>query len=458
MPRANIKSGLAFKASLRVAISFIFMVAVAGIILVIAVTNTLESELLAQSEEEIFLLERIYRAEGQAGLVSAIDSLSKHILPIVHASSVFDSDDLRLAGHLPSIPPTIGWQKIQISYAETKRTSGSFYLKRVDIDNLTLVVGQSSKIIDDARRWLIFWLVILGSALTIGTMVLGFLASRTSLRKLQSMESVMQKISHGDRITRLVISSDNDQIDRISAQVNWHLDRLSRLMDGMQSTASSIAHDLKTPLSNTQILLNQAFDKIDNGADPSEQISTAQGELEQLNSIVETILRISRIESSTGTSSYEDIDLSCFVREIVEFMEPMAEEAGQSIQIIAEADQRQLMHADASMIKQLLVNLIGNAVEHCPAGTLVVVGTEETKTGINLYVADNGLGISAEDRYRVLKPFERLDSARTTPGSGLGLALVAAIAERHGAHISLDDANPGLRVNVHFLPDSKFTH
>ncbi|MCV0427742.1 MAG: HAMP domain-containing histidine kinase, partial [Roseibium sp.] len=347
---ADIRSGLAFKSSLQVACAFIVMIVVAGALLVLAVTNTLESELRAQSEEEIVLLEQIYRAQGQAGLVTAVNNLTQHALPVGHATGVFDSGGLRLAGSLTSMPPNIGWQKTEISYAHAAQTPQGFYLKRVSLDDLTLVVGRSSHIIDAAREWLVFWLIFLGSAITLCTLLLGYFASRKSLRKLRAMEIVMQDISRGEIDARLEVSEDNDQIDRISGEVNWHLDRLARLMEGMQSTASSIAHDIKTPLSNAQISLNQALDKIESHRSPREDIEAAQDEVQRLNSIIETVLRISRIEASAGTASYQDFELPELIRDIVDFMEPLAEMADQNIRVPSSSEEKLLMHADPGMI------------------------------------------------------------------------------------------------------------
>ncbi|MCV0428117.1 MAG: sensor histidine kinase, partial [Roseibium sp.] len=90
------------------------------------------------------------------------------------------------------------------------------------------------------------------------------------------------------------------------------------------------------------------------------------------------------------------------------------------------------------------------AIEHCPPGTSIVVNCHQENPDIVLSVADNGPGIPEDDQERVLKPFERLDSARTKPGSGLGLAMVAAISEHHGATVTLQSAGPGLRVVMRF--------
>lgn len=450
MPRADIRSGLAFKTSLRAAAIFIVLLLIAGVILVTAVTNTLEGELLGQNEEQIVLLEQIYRTEGQDGLIRAVENLTRQPRPDEQTAGLFDKDGLRLAGSLASAPPVIGWQRTKISYAEGIRSAQAFYLRRVVVDELTLVVGRSSSIVDAARWWLIFWLVLLGIALTLCTLTLGYLASRKSLRKLQSMEDVLQDVSRGNLTARLAVAAENDQIDRISEQVNQHIGRLSHLMERLQSTATAIAHDLKTPLSDAQISLHQALDAVSTNKDPSDQIEAAQTDLQRLNSIFETILRISNIEAGRGKTQFQDIELAPLIDEMVEFLQPLAEESGQKIELGPTARSAGTLRADAGMVKQLLANLIGNAIAHCPPKTRILVDVQEDKAGTTLTVEDDGPGIPASDQRRVLQPFVRLDSARTTPGSGLGLALVAAIADHHNASLALEDAGPGLRVIIRF--------
>jgi len=448
--RADIRSGLAFKTSVRAVAIFILLLLVAGAILVTAVTNTLEGELRTQNEDQIVLLEQIYQTDGQNGLIRAVENLTRHPRPDEQTAGLFDSNGLRLAGSLESTPPVVEWQRTKITYAEGVRSAQTFYLRRVLVDELTLVVGRSSTIVDAARWWLIFWLVLLGTALTLCTLTLGYLSSRKSLRKLQAMEDVLQDVSRGDLAARLAIGAENDQIDRISRQVNRHISRLSRLMERLQSTATAIAHDLKTPLSDAQISLHQALDAVGVKKDPSDQIEAAQADLQRLNSIFETILRISNIEAGRGKPEFQDTDLSHLVDEMVEFMQPLAEESGQTIETGPGVKSAVSLHADSGMIKQLLVNLISNAIAHCPKQTRILIDVRETGDNTTLYIEDNGPGIPASDQQRVLQPFIRLDSARTTPGSGLGLALVAAIADHHNGSLRLEDAGPGLRVTIRF--------
>lgn len=450
MRRADIRSGLAFKTSVRAVGIFILLLLIAGAVLVTAVTNTLEGELRAQNEDQIVLLEQIYRTEGQSGLIRAVENLTSHPRPDKQTAGLFDKDGLRLAGSLESAPPVVGWQRTQISYAESIRSAESFYLHRVVVDELALVVGRSSNIVDAARWWLIFWLVLLGTALTLCTLTLGYLSSRKSLRKLQAMEDVLQDVSRGNLAARLAVAAENDQIDRISDQVNQHIGRLSHLMERLQSTATAIAHDLKTPLSNAQISLHQALDAVGADKNPNDQIEAAQADLQRLNSIFETILRISNIEANRGKSDFQDIDLSQLIDEMVEFLQPLAEESRQTIDIASSLKSPVTLRADSGMIKQLLVNLISNAIAHCPERTRIFVDARKADEGTILTIEDNGPGIPTLDQRRVLQPFVRLDSARTTPGSGLGLALVAAIADHHNASVRLEDAGPGLRVTIRF--------
>nr|WP_254453124.1 HAMP domain-containing sensor histidine kinase [Ruegeria atlantica] len=215
----------------------------------------------------------------------------------------------------------------------------------------------------------------------------------------------------------------------------------------MKSNASAIAHDLKTPLSRLQIALHEIMEKTAMGQDPGSTIDAALSEAESLNTIFDTMLRISMIEADLSKDCMRRVDLQSLVEQVADFMRPVAEERNQSL--VADATPVTVM-ADASMLQQSLVNLVTNASAHAGVGAKITIRATSDADGPTLSVRDTGPGIPAGDIDRVLQPFIRLDAARTTPGSGLGLALVKAVADRHNVILSLEDAKPGLRVCMRF--------
>jgi signal transduction histidine kinase len=135
------------------------------------------------------------------------------------------------------------------------------------------------------------------------------------------------------------------------------------------------------------------------------------------------------------------VDLSALVTTLAEAYAVVAEEAGKRLEVQVVPDQR--LHGDAALLRQMLSNLMDNALTHGGQRLRVTL-----HPGPVLDVADDGPGIPAEEYARVLRRFYRLDRSRGTPGSGLGLALVAAVAKLHGTTPTLSDAAPGLRVTV----------
>jgi signal transduction histidine kinase len=171
----------------------------------------------------------------------------------------------------------------------------------------------------------------------------------------------------------------------------------------------------------------------------------------QVDSILETfsaLLRIAQIEAGQGSDAHTVFDLSATLARIVEDFSPAAEDRGQIL--TARLSQGLRINGDRGLIVQMVVNLLENAMRHSPTGAIVELIAESDDTAVTISVVDNGPGIQAAEREKVLRPFYRLESSRTTDGSGLGLSLVAAIAKRHSAPLALSDNNPGLRVTVQF--------
>lgn len=465
MKLVNVFSGSAFRLSLRLLAVFVVMLILAGTLLVNVVSSVLEAEIKAQLEEETLLLQNIYRASGSQGLIDSVIDLSKHSVTTGREAGLFDSDKGHLAGRISLAPDFIGWKKVTltlVSHTVNKNTLSTravegdgteterYHVNALKLGKMTLVVGRSTRTVQRVQRQLVIWLLITGCCLAIGSLLLGYLASVRSFNKLNRMQLALQEVANGSLQTRLPVKHGNfDQIDHISGQMNHHLDHLERLINGIQATATAIAHDLKTPLSHAQIALYQAGDTLELGGDPREKIDEALDKLNQLNQTFDTVLRISKIQAHSDRSQFREVQLADLIYNMVDLLEPMAQQQQMRLETDIAVDTVPLL-CDVGMIQQLLVNLINNAVTHCPEQSCILIKVRQQPQGIELLVEDNGSGITAADREVVLQPFSRLDSARNTPGNGLGLALVKAIVEQHQGQLLLQDAEPGLRVVIRF--------
>ena len=158
---------------------------------------------------------------------------------------------------------------------------------------------------------------------------------------------------------------------------------------------------------------------------------------------------MAQVEAGSPRARFETVDLAALCRTVVEVFEPMAQARGQSLTLDLGAEAI-TVQGDRALLGQMLSNLIENALRHCPEGAAIRMALTETGGAVSLVVADNGPGIPAEERDKVRQRLYRLDRSRATPGHGLGLSLVDAVAALHGAVLSLGDNAPGLRAEVSF--------
>jgi signal transduction histidine kinase len=225
------------------------------------------------------------------------------------------------------------------------------------------------------------------------------------------------------------------------------LDRIQNLMQGLQQISSDIAHDLRTPLTRLRQRLELAHRR---QASVEGLRAALEASIRDADGILETfgaLLRIAQIEAGTRKAGFTQVDLSALLEELVEAYQPVADEKGQSLTPAIGAGLH--VAGDRELLAQLFANLIENAVRHAPAGAALTVQAEAVERAVRAVVSDNGPGIPAGLREKVFQRFYRLETSRTTPGSGLGLSLAGAIASLHGSELSLEDNAPGLRCVLH---------
>lgn len=455
MHHGNIFSGASFRSAIAALAIFLVILLALGVVLYQSVTYAMQSELQWQIGEDVNLLEAIYRDGGEAALLDDLKSLNSVSSAGSVAIGFFDASGTELGGNLAGPPGFMGWGT-QTYEAGYPAPNGTYRLHAGTVGDNVLVVGRNTRLIDQTADRLIDALLIAGLVISAVTFIIGYLSSRVVFGKLETLVETLGQVSAGDTITRLPVSPANDQIDRISARINVHLDRLSLLTQTTKNTISAIAHDLRMPLNRAFLALQSIPGKIDGREDAARlrgRVDEASEELSKLTEIFDTILNISRIQSASGQSGFESLKADDLAREMVETFEPVLDGTGRHLSFEAEEDADLAISGDRRMLRQMLANLIENAATHCPEGAAIVVAARRAASGgVELSVRDDGPGIPEASRSDVLQPFYRLDSSRTTPGTGFGLALVNAVANRHGARIALSDNHPGLVVTVDFPP------
>jgi signal transduction histidine kinase len=308
-------------------------------------------------------------------------------------------------------------------------------------DRLTAVLLQ-------ALRYFLIALVLFG--------VLGaFLIARRALARVDAISETSRNIMEGDLSRRLPVKGSGDELDRLADNLNAMLDKIVALMKGMREVSDNIAHDLRTPLTRVRNLAEHALQST---ADDKERRQALQSILVEGDELIRTfnaLLLIARSEAGTGTDAFTEVDLSKQLLELAEIYEPAVEDAGLALRTSIEPGLGVRGHRQ--LLAQVFANVIDNAIKYGKpedrSGALVINARREADR-ILVEIADNGAGIPAGMRDKVLERFTRLDHSRSQPGSGLGLSLVSAIAGLHDATLELKDNAPGLMVQLTFPASS----
>jgi signal transduction histidine kinase len=210
--------------------------------------------------------------------------------------------------------------------------------------------------------------------------------------------------------------------------------------------SNAIAHDLRTPITRARGRLEEAGAHAQTEAELRAAIERATSDLDGIVAVFQALLRIAEIEAGSRRSAFKSFDFAPVLAGVVELYEAVAEDRG--LAIVHDIAPKLPMYGDRELLQQAVANLVDNAVKFSPPGQPVQVVARPSVAGTDIVVTDRGLGIPPEDRDRATERFFRGEKARSTPGAGMGLALVQAVAQLHGGTLDLGDAGPGLRATL----------
>ncbi|WP_347261339.1 HAMP domain-containing sensor histidine kinase [Rudaea sp.] len=311
-----------------------------------------------------------------------------------------------------------------------------------------LFVGTNSHEVHELRESVAqSFLWGLGAAMLL-VLVGGALMSASVLRRIEAVSQTSRDIVAGDLQRRIPLNGSGDEFDHLADSLNAMLDCIGVLMEGLRQVSTDIAHDLRTPLTRLRQRLELAQQRPPDSAALHATIAATLTDIDAILQTFGALLRIAQIESGARKASFRTVDLSELLHTVAEIYQPAIEEKSQSLH--ADIAAGLSVHGDRELLTQLFANLVENASRHCNEGASIELAARRTSAGVEVLVADNGPGIPADMRDKVLQRFVRLDASRTTPGNGLGLALAHAVAALHDAELELGDNAPGLRIDVRF--------
>jgi signal transduction histidine kinase len=350
----------------------------------------------------------------------------------------------RIAGNLEHWPPTVAQggalYELPIERAGVRSLA---VVQSYDLPGgFRLLIGRDAQLRAKLRALLtdaLFWalLVVLAMA-SIGALVVRSLFRRT----LANVSATAAAIAAGDFTQRVKLSGRGDEFDQLAETINDMLDRMGRLMEGVRAVSNAIAHDLRTPITRARARLEDAGLHASSPAELRAAIERATADLDGIVAVFQALLRIAEIEAGSRRSAFTRFDLAPLLDGVAELYGAVAEEKG--VRLSVEAPAQLACNGDRELVQQAVANLVDNAVKFSPSGCTVRVSASVTRAGVEIVVADQGSGIPEADRLRATERFFRGETARNTPGSGLGLSLVQAVARLHGGSLHLTDATPGL--------------
>ena len=367
--------------------------------------------------------------------------------------SLFDAEGNHLAGAVKRLPEAkafdrpadYNWHK-----ADDRHRPLRFMLHRLDDGNI-LMVAQDAHDIHEFNELLVRAMISGGVLLLlvglVGSVALGYFARR----RLDALSHSISEIVKGDLSRRLPTRGNNDDVDRIAMVVNGMLDELERLMSEVKGVCDDIAHDLRTPLTRLMAGLERAQRRGVTADDYARTIDAALSEAGALLSTFRALLRISEIEDSARRSHFAPVDLNLVAADAAELFEPLAEERGIRLSY-APAPNTPMIAGDAQLLFDATCNLLDNAIKFSPDQGAVCLTISDGPEGVSLRVCDNGPGIAEAEREAVLRRLYRAEASRHTPGNGLGLSMVAAVARLHDMTLRIGDAQPGCLVELLLKP------
>ncbi len=388
------------------------------------------------------LMERL-EAGGMPAVVAAIEDRMAVDVQNETLYLLLGPEDRRLAGNLSTWPPEangeFSWIRIPLQRDGAVSEARLF---RVDVGGGTrMLVGRD--VAEKLRlRGLLSEGIAWAASASAGFAVLGAWLLRRSLeRRLSPIYRTARAISSGDLTPRVPLSERDDEFDKLGATMNAMLDRIAQLMEGVRGVSDAIAHDLRTPIARARAKLEESLHAAHDEDSLRAAVEQGIADLDAIARVFQAVLRIAEVEAGARRAAFAETDLAPVLADIAELYGASAEAREQHLAV--DLPDALPLVGDRDLLAQAVVNLLDNALKFTPEGGTVTLSARLGDDFAEIEVADDGPGMPEADRLRAGERFFRADAARTTPGSGLGLSLVRAVAALHRGEVLLRDTHPG---------------
>lgn len=310
--------------------------------------------------------------------------------------------------------------------------------------NVKLEVGVNPDVVEAYRKALVP-IVLSSIVLPIAVMLVAALFfTLLILRRLENVNKAMNRVLCGERDVKLAVSQQDDEFDILAIHLNYMIEQMAQKEETLKSLTVGMAHDMRTPMARLKLRLEDVLSHQQLSDQQHEQISACHDELELILPLFNSMLEIAKINSGQVSLKAEPVDIAKISQDAIEFISPIAEQ--KKLQLTFRQDQPCHVHGDPSLLFRAVFNLIENAVKYTAENGAIEVIVD----ALGVVITDNGIGISDSDKPFVCRPMYRADKSRSEHGNGLGLSLVDAVVNQHGAKLLFKDNTPGLRVRIVF--------
>jgi len=447
----------AMRLALRYALFYAVLIALGLGVLYWATSRFVDAQIATGLAQELHDLNQVDQAQGRSHLEAQLQAQSSMDGNNHRYYLLDDIQSGKRLGNLLAWPPGLKtdgkvrniWIEDDLIPGRGANRDGYWPMIAIALgDGSRLLVAQPVHQAEDLQEFTLATMAAI-MAVSIGlALIMGWRLGRTLLERIDRLNDMAQKVTAGDLTRRAAVSGQDDEFDELAGHLNTMLARIETLMTGMRQVSDNIAHDLRRPLARMrnriEVTLLEARERDEYRHAMEETLCDADELIRTFNALLE----IAQAEAGSFRGEWESLDLSTLLQGLAELYQDQAESQNQVFTSEIEPD----LHVTGNrhLLAQAISNLLENAFKYTGEKGTIRLEAKHVEGRVHVLVCDNGPGVPPGQRDTILHRFVRLEAARNSPGNGLGLSLVQAVADQHNAELLLEDAHPGLRVGLMF--------
>jgi signal transduction histidine kinase len=447
----------AFRLALRYALVYAGVMGLLLAALFWTSNRYVDSQLEAGLEQELYSLARKFDKNGVQHVAEAVSRREEHGLEEGRYYLLVGADGTRIAGNLRAWPPDSPIEydgKVHNVWVEDDVIPGTRYdddaywpvIAKELPDGSRLLLARSVRQAEDLQEFTLYLMAFILIAAVLLAIAMGVTLGRAILARMDTISRTAGDIMAGNLSQRVQVGTSDDEFNALAERLNTMLDRVQQLINGMREVTDNVAHDLRSPLSRLLNRLEVTLLERRSESEYRQAISCTIEDAAVLLATFNAILSIAQLEAGNPRTQWGRVDIDRLARDLMELYEPVARKTGRRLRLTTGEGVEIVGSRD--LLAQAIGNLLDNAIKYAPKDGAIELRVRTSADTVEVSVADGGPGIPDSEKTHVLERFVRLESSRHTPGNGLGLSLVKAVAGLHGAELVLGDNRPGLIVTL----------